>query len=163
MALCVKRLVPDAVLPSRGSADAVGYDLCSVEESVIPPGRRGVIGTGISVKLPAGVYGRIASRSGLSVKSGIEVGAGVVDPDYTGELKVVLFNHDKRKFVIKKGYRVAQLILEQCLTVPVDEVDELPETVRGADGLGSTGVTTDTNWADVAEDESDGEESVTSN
>ena len=94
MVLQVKLLHPDAALPKRGSELAAGYDLCAVESSVIHPGRRGVVSTGIAIRVPPGTYGRIAPRSGLAVKSGIQVGAGVVDMDYTGEIKVVLFNHD---------------------------------------------------------------------
>ena len=93
-----------------------------------------------SVKVPEGTYGRIAPRSGLAVKHGIQVGAGVIDSDYTGELKVVLFNHNNKKYNIKPGFRIAQLILEQCVTPEVVEVDDLDTTDRGNNGFGSTGV-----------------------
>jgi dUTP pyrophosphatase len=73
------------------------------------------------------------------VKHGIAVGAGVVDPDYTGEIKVVLFNHDSAPYVVRPGYRIAQLILEQCVTPDVVEVDSLTSTERGQGGFGSTG------------------------
>jgi dUTP pyrophosphatase len=89
--------------------------------------------------LPNGVYGRVAPRSGLAVKHGIQVGAGVVDPDYTGEVKVVLFNHGDKDFEVKKGDRVAQLILERCETPEVEEVGTVEDTERGAGGFGSTG------------------------
>jgi dUTP pyrophosphatase len=75
----------------------------------------------------------------LAVKNGIDVGGGVIDPDYTGELKVVLFNHDQNPFVIKPGYRIAQLILERCEVPPVLEVQRVVETQRGQSGFGSTG------------------------
>ena len=75
-----------------------------------------VVATGLRVQLPDGVYGRIAPRSGLAVKHGLDVGAGVVDPDYTGELRVVLFNHDSHNpFIVRPGYRIAQLIFERAL------------------------------------------------
>ena len=135
----MKKLVDGAQLPVRSSDGAVGYDLCSVNGYVILPGRRAIVSTGISVQLPPGVYGRVAPRSGLAVKNGIDVGAGVIDPDYTGELKVVLFNHDQNPFVIKPGYRIAQLILERCEVPPVLEVLDLGETGRGQSGFGSTG------------------------
>ena len=139
MELLVKKLVEGAQLPVRSSEGAVGYDLHSVNGYVILPGRRAIVSTGISVQLPQGVYGRVAPRSGLAVKNGIDVGAGVIDPDYTGELKVVLFNHDQNPFVIKPGYRIAQLILERCEVPPVLEVLDLGETGRGESGFGSSG------------------------
>jgi len=153
MSLCVKRLSNTAILPTRGSANAAGYDLCADEECTILPGRRHVIRTGLSLSIPGGCYARIAPRSGLAVKFGLQVGAGVVDPDYTGEVKVVLFNHDRRKYTVKPGYRIAQLILEQCLTPDVTEVDSVANTARGDCGFGSTGVTTSDRWADIASDE----------
>jgi dUTP pyrophosphatase len=139
MELRVKKLVDSAQLPTRSSEAAVGYDLHSVSGYVILPGRRAVVSTGISVQLPPGVYGRVAPRSGLAVKNGIDVGGGVIDPDYTGELKVVLFNHDQNPFVIKPGYRIAQLILERCEVPPVLEVQRVVETQRGQSGFGSSG------------------------
>ena len=87
MNLRVKKLAPDAIIPTRGSAGAVGYDLYSADDVVVPPTHRTLISTGIAIVLPVGVYGRVAPRSGLAVKSGIQVGAGVVDPDYTDEEK----------------------------------------------------------------------------
>ena len=141
MALLIKRLTENAILPSRGSAGAAGYDLCASTGVSIGPGRRGVISTGITVQLPAGTYGRIAPRSGLAVKYGINVGAGVIDRDYTGEILVVLFNHGRYPFDIKAGYKVAQLVVEQCLTPEVKEVTDMEETRRGDSGFGSTGLT----------------------
>ena len=135
----MKKLVDSAQLPTRSSEAAVGYDLHSVNGYVILPGRRAIVSTGISVQMPPGVYGRIAPRSGLAVKNGIDVGGGVIDPDYTGELKVVLFNHDQNPFVIKPGYRIAQLILERCEVPPVFEVQRVVETQRGQSGFGSSG------------------------
>jgi dUTP pyrophosphatase len=139
MTLGVKRLVEDAILPTRGSGGAVGYDLYSIEECNVPPMHRALVGTGIATLLPVGVYGRVAPRSGLAVKHGIQVGAGVVDPDYTGEIKVVIFNHGDKDFEIKKGDRIAQLILERCETPKVEEIGTVQETERGSGGFGSTG------------------------
>jgi len=144
MALNVTKLVPHATLPARATPGAAGYDLFSIDNYVVLPGRRVVVSTGISIKLPYGCYGRIAPRSGLAVKHGLDTLAGVVDPDYTGEVKVVLQNLDPTQpFVIRPGYRIAQLILENCLT---PEVNEIPGectglvTERGASGFGSTGI-----------------------
>ena len=112
--LSVTRLVPHAILPVRGTPDSAGYDLYSTDGYVVLPGHRVVVSTGISVKLPSGTYGRIAPRSGLAVKHGLDTLAGVIDPDYVDEVKVVLVNTDLRvPFVIKPGYRIAQLILEK--------------------------------------------------
>jgi dUTP pyrophosphatase len=138
--LNVKRLVPNAVLPTRGTPGSAGYDLYSTDGFIIMPGHRVVVTTGVSVELPSGTYGRIAPRSGLAVKHGVDVLAGVVDPDYTGELKVVLVNTDlRRAFMIRPGYRIAQLILENYTSAEVVEVPYVPETTRGAAGFGSTG------------------------
>lgn len=139
MSLGVKKLTNNAILPTRGSDGAVGYDLYSTDNVTIPPTHRALVSTGIAILLPEGVYGRVAPRSGLAVKHGIQVGAGVVDPDYTGEVKVVLFNHGDREFVINEGERIAQLVLERCETPEVWEIGNLEETLRGSGGFGSTG------------------------
>ena len=137
----VVRLQNTAILPSRGSADAAGFDLYSIDHYVVFPGQRVVVSTGIGLqKLPSGTYGRIAPRSGLAVKHGLDVLAGVVDPDYRGEIKVVLLNTDMRNpFVIKPGYRIAQLVLEKYEVADVVEVAGGDTTERGAGGFGSTG------------------------
>jgi dUTP pyrophosphatase len=139
MSLQVKRLVQTATLPTRGSAGAVGYDLYASEDYLIPRGTRMIVNTGIAIVIPRDCYGRVAPRSGLAAKHGIQVGAGVVDPDYTGEVKVVLFNHGQADFSISSGDRVAQLILERCETPPVQEIGTLDDTARGSGGFGSTG------------------------
>jgi dUTP pyrophosphatase len=121
-ALNVTRLVPHAVLPSRGTPGAAGYDLYSTDGYVVLPGHRVVVSTGISVGLPPGTYGRIAPRSGLAVKHGLDTLAGVIDPDYSDEVRVVLVNTDMRiPFIIKPGYRIAQLILENYTDAEVVE------------------------------------------
>ena len=111
MKLLIKKLSEHALIPTRASPGSVGYDLYSIEDMHILPYQRGIVCTGIAATIPMGVYGRIAPRSGLAVKHGVQTGAGVIDPDYTGELKVILFNHGSEKFEIKKGDRIAQLIL----------------------------------------------------
>lgn len=140
MSLKVKKLTFDAIVPTRGSDGAVGYDLYSSEDAIVPnQAGRALVGTGITVVLPQGVYGRVAPRSGLAVKHCINVGAGVIDPDYTGEIKVVLFNHGMNDFEIKKGDRIAQLVLERCETPPIEEISIVEDTERGSGGFGSTG------------------------
>jgi len=142
MALNVLKISPVAHLPVRSSTGAAGYDLFSIDNYVVLPGHRVVVSTGISIQLPPGTYGRIAPRSGLAVKHGLDTLAGVIDPDYQGEIKVVLQNLDSQQpFVIRPGYRIAQLILENFTVAEVVEMDAPhPETERGVAGFGSTGV-----------------------
>jgi len=138
--LLVKKLVENAVIPQRGSEDAAGYDISSVEDTVIPSHGRAVVSTGISISVPDGTYGRIAPRSGIAYKHGIDVLAGVIDKDFRGEVKVILYNTSDSDFVIHPGDRVAQLILEKIETPDVAVVLELIDTVRGAGRFGSTGI-----------------------
>jgi dUTP pyrophosphatase len=136
-----KKLHPDAKLPVRANPGDAGYDLSCIENVEIPAGDRLLIRTGLAVAVPEGYYGRIAPRSGLAVKLAVQTGAGVVDAGYRGELKVLLFNHSKDTLVtLEAGAKISQLILEAIITPEPEFVDELPETVRGAGGFGSTGV-----------------------
>lgn len=131
---------PDAKVPTKGSSAAAGYDIYASQPCVIPARGRGIAKTDISFTVPVGTYGRIAPRSGLAVKYGIQTGAGVVDRDYTGEVGVVLFNLSDADFQINKGDRVAQLILEKIVeAAEVVVVESLEQTDRGAGGFGSTG------------------------
>jgi dUTP pyrophosphatase len=138
--LQIKRLIPDAILPIRASSGSVGYDLFASEDLLILCNDRACISTGLSMIIPDGHYGRTAPRSGLAVKYGLQVGADVIDPDYRGEVKIVLFNHGKEAFQVKKGDKIAQLILEKVSVVDVIEVKELNETQRGEGGFGSSGM-----------------------
>lgn len=139
MKLLIKKLTDDAIIPTRASPGSVGYDLYSTVDMHIPPSERGIVSTGIAATIPDGTYGRIAPRSGLAVRSGIQTGAGVIDPDYTGELKVILFNHGGENFVIKRGDKIAQMILEKCETPLIEEVSVINDTQRGTKGFGSSG------------------------
>jgi dUTP pyrophosphatase len=138
--LQVKKLVPEASLPTRGSQHAAGFDLAAAHAVSVPARGKAIVKTGLSVAVPPGAYARIAPRSGLAAKKMIHVGAGVVDADYRGEVGVVLFNHGLESFEVAPGDRVAQLILEKIAMLPCEEVDSLDNTVRGAGGFGSTGV-----------------------
>lgn len=106
---------------------------------MIPPRDKLVVKTDIQVELPEGCYGRIAPRSGLAAKNFIDIGAGVVDEDYRGNLGVVMFNHSNVEFPIAKGDRIAQLICERIFYPTLEEVKTLTDTERGANGFGSTG------------------------
>jgi dUTP pyrophosphatase len=129
-----------AVLPKRGSNFSAGSDLYSVLDYVIEPKSRCLISTGLKMKFPQDVYARIAPRSGLALKNGIDVMAGVIDPDYTGEIKVLLYNSSNINFEVQRGDRIAQIIFEQFKYPNFSEVTEITETDRSSGGFGSTGV-----------------------
>ncbi|XP_053451017.1 deoxyuridine 5'-triphosphate nucleotidohydrolase, mitochondrial isoform X2 [Nycticebus coucang] len=133
------RLSEHATAPSRGSARAAGYDLYSAYDYTIPPMEKAIVKTDIQIALPSGCYGRVAPRSGLAAKHFIDVGAGVIDEDYRGNVGVVLFNFGKAKFEVKKGDRIAQLICERIFYPEIEEVQVLDDTERGSGGFGSTG------------------------
>jgi deoxyuridine 5'-triphosphate nucleotidohydrolase len=120
--LQVKRLSENAIIPTRGSPNAAGFDLSSAEDTVVQAGRVGIVKTDLSIACPGGTYARIAPRSGLAVKKFIDVGAGVVDADYRGPIGVVLFNFGADDFIVEKGDRIAQLILEKISMAEVVEV-----------------------------------------
>lgn len=134
-----KRLHPEARLPSRGSAGAAGLDLYAVERLTIEPGGRAAVPTGLAVAVPQGFYGRVAPRSGLAVRQGIDVLAGVIDADYRGEILCALVNHGDAPFEVEPGARIAQLVVEAIATPEPAWAEDLAETGRGAGGFGSTG------------------------
>lgn len=103
----MKKLIPKAHLPTKGSEHAAGYDLYSSEELKVPAKGKALVSTGISMAIPVGNYGRVAPRSGLAVKNFLDVGAGVVDADYRGEVKVLLFNFGNEDFQVNVGDRIA--------------------------------------------------------
>jgi len=141
MKILFKRLMDhDLPVPTRGSEFAAGLDLQAAEHTVIEPGQRTLIKTGFAVQLPEGHYGRIAPRSGLAYKQGIDVLAGVIDIDYRGGIGVILLNTSHETFTANVGDKIAQLIVEACSYPGTEEVDDLPDTIRGAGGYGSTGV-----------------------
>ena len=111
----------------------------SAVDAIVPARGKAIIPTDISIAIPVGTYARIAPRSGLAAKFFIDVGAGVIDYDYRGSVGVVLFNFNESNFEVKKGDRIAQLILEVIVNPPVIEVESLDETKRGEGGFGSTG------------------------
>jgi dUTP pyrophosphatase len=147
--LKVNRLMDAARLPTRMTAGSAGFDIYSAVSMIVPPAQvnkeglveigRALISTGLALEIPAGMVGRIGSRSGLSVKHNLEVGAGWIDSDYRGELKIELKNLSCRPFAIAAGDRIAQLILLKLGDVDLKEVDSLASSSRGAGGFGSTG------------------------
>jgi dUTP diphosphatase len=139
-ALNFKRLDPKATLPTRGSHASAGLDLYSIEDVRIPPKQRVLARTGLAVAIPVGFYGRVAPRSGLAVKNGLDVLAGVIDSDYRGEVCCALLNTGDETIELQQGSRLCQLIIEQIITPSPAWADELDDTTRGEDGFGSTGV-----------------------
>lgn len=140
---CVLRfakLTEHALEPQRGSERAAGFDLRSAYDITVPARGKAIVKTDLQVQVPEGSYGRVAPRSGLAVKNFIDVGAGVVDEDYRGNLGVVLFNHSDTDFEVKRGDRIAQFICERIFYPELEQVDKLDDTVRGEGGFGSTGV-----------------------
>lgn len=134
-----QRLDDRAVLPTRGSSAAAGLDLYSVEDLVLGPNVRVLARTGVSVAIPEGFYGRVAPRSGLAVKHGLDVMAGVIDADYRGELKCLLHNGGEETISIPAGSKICQLIIEKIITPKAVWSDQLTATARGTGGFGSTG------------------------
>jgi len=134
-----KRLKTNAMLPTRGSAAAAGLDLYSVEAVSLLPQQRALVRTGLAVAIPEGYYGRVAPRSGLATKNGIDVLAGVIDADYRGEIQCLLYNTGDETVELPAQSKICQLIIEKIVTPTACLVNELPETTRGAGGFGSTG------------------------
>jgi len=155
----IKKYRDNAVIPTQTKKGDAGYDLYACESATINPLSRKLIPIGIGIEIPEGYYGRIAPRSGLAVKKGIDVLAGVVDCGYRDEISVVLVNINPpdtqsnprsvainslfgspNSFSIKRGDRIAQLIIEKCHEVEWEEKDELSDSDRSLKGFGSSGV-----------------------
>ena len=136
----VKKLCNNAKLLVRGTTGAAGYDLAAAQTAVVPAHGKVLVKTGLSVSMPTGCYGRIVPRSGLALKKSIDVGAGVVDEDYRGELGVILFNFGEEDFKINMGDKLTQLIFERVKTPEIVETDSLEEIGRRGKGFGSTGI-----------------------
>ena len=139
----VKKLDPKVQLPSYKTQGSSGMDLMAfIKDPIkIAPNTSALIPTGISVAIPNDVEIQIRPRSGLAAKSSISVlnTPGTIDSDYRGELKIILFNHSKEEFVVRNNDRIAQMVLMPVLKIDFEEVDNLPDTLRGSGGFGSTG------------------------
>ncbi|MEW5917396.1 MAG: dUTP diphosphatase [Gemmatimonadota bacterium] len=132
----------DAPLPARATAGSAGYDVCSAESDfTLAPGERRAVATGLAFELPLGIELQVRPRSGLALKHGITLpnAPGTIDPDYRGELKVIMQNLGADPVRIARGDRIAQLIFARYEVVDIQEASELSETGRGAGGFGSTG------------------------
>jgi len=134
----IKRVHKDARLPTRAHEDDAGLDLYSIKTVDFRPGQGGMVPTGVAVAVPPGYVGLIADRSSLG-KKGLKTAGGVIDAGYRGEVGVVLWNVSKETFTLRKGDRVAQLLIIPIAVPAVEEVTDLDSTKRGAGGFGSTG------------------------
>ena len=143
MEIQVKKLRAGAILPTRGSAAAAGYDLyaCLQEPLTIPPHTTVPVGTGLAMAFPEGWFAAIFARSGLAAKKSLRPAncVGVCDADYRGEYIVALHNDGEEPRTVEPGERIAQLVLLPCETLDFSETDVLSDTARGAGGFGSTG------------------------
>ena len=139
----VKKLAPNAILPTYGSECAAGADLyaCNTEEITIKSGETVLVHTGIALEIPVGFAGLIYARSGIATKRGLAPAnkVGVIDSDYRGEIMVALHNHSDKEQTVAVGERIAQLVITPYITAAFCESEELDDTVRGAGGFGSTG------------------------
>ena len=139
----IKKLHPNAILPTYGSAEAAGADLyaCLDEPVVVEPGKTAWIPTGFAMEVPKGCAGLVYARSGMACKKGLAPAnkVGVIDSDYRGEVMVALHNHGTVAQTVEPGERVAQLLITPVLTPAYEEASELSDTVRGVGGFGSTG------------------------
>jgi dUTP pyrophosphatase len=136
----VKKLHQNAIIPKRANPSDAGLDLHAIEQVIIPPQSRAVIRTGISIQLPLSSVGLVWPRSGMAVRNGIDVMAGVIDASFRGEIGVVLLNTDRfDTYTVNAGDRVAQLLVQQVMLVDCTEAEQLTRTIRGEYGFGSTG------------------------
>ena len=128
-------------MPEYQTKSSAGADLCASEDTLIPAGEWRIVPTGIYLEIPPSFYGQVCPRSGLAAKHGVTVlnAPGIIDADYRGEVKVILINHGKSDYSVKKGDRIAQLIFAPCFQGRLNLVDSLEDTARGTGGFGSTG------------------------
>jgi dUTP pyrophosphatase len=140
--LLVKRLDPSVALPAYARDGDAGLDLAAAHDVALEPNGRALVATGLAVAIPAGFAGLVLPRSGLARAHGVTVlnSPGLVDAGYRGELKVLLVNHGSQPVTLRRGERIAQLVIQRVERAELVEVDELPPSERGAGGFGSTGL-----------------------
>ncbi|MEM4756350.1 MAG: dUTP diphosphatase [Candidatus Woesearchaeota archaeon] len=139
MKLKIKKLHPDAILPKYAHPGDAGLDIYTIEDKILAPSERYTFKTGIAMEFDPGYVALIKDRSGLAAKQGLTTFAGVIEYTYRGELGIVAFNSSNQPIEIKKGDKIAQMLIMPIITVDVEEVQELSETIRGTGGFGSTG------------------------
>jgi dUTP pyrophosphatase len=139
MQIRIKKLYPDAIVPKSQRPGDAGLDLYSYEDFELQPGERHAFKTGVVMEIPDGLVGLIWDRSGLAVKHGITTLAGVVDASYRGEIMVAILNASAENYVVKKGDRIAQMLIQRYKSVELVESEELSDSARGANWSGSSG------------------------
>ena len=141
MKINIKKLEPEAIIPTKGSDAAAGVDLYAPRALVIHPGSNGIINTGLAIEIPDGYFGAIFARSGMATRKGLRPAncVGVIDSDYRGEIIVVLHNDTDIIRPVQEGDRIAQLVILPYEKIEFSEVEELTDTHRGDGGFGSTG------------------------
>ena len=131
----------DIPVPSYATPGSAGLDIRSAEDVIIEPGERAAARSGIYLEIPPGFEGQVRPRSGLALKHGVTVlnSPGTIDSDYRGEVRVIMINHGREKFSVKRGDRIAQIVFAPCARAGIEEVYELGDTGRSSGGFGSTG------------------------
>jgi dUTP pyrophosphatase len=137
-----KKVHPEAIIPKFQKDGDAGLDIHAIEDFILNPGEHSLIGTGLKIEIPKGFEAQVRPRSGLALKNKITIlnSPGTIDSGYRGDIGIMLMNHSKEKFEIKKGDRVAQLIIAKHETPEIIEVNELEDSERGEGGFGHTGV-----------------------
>lgn len=138
--VAVRRLRPDAEIPSQAYEGDAGLDLAACEPAVLEPGERAIVPTGVAVEIPEGYAGFVQPRSGLAARHGVGIvnSPGLIDSGYRGEIQVVLLNTGREPFSVEAGMRIAQLVIAPVASVRLVEVDALAASERGTQGFGSS-------------------------
>ncbi len=136
----IKKLNSSAVVPSYAHTHDAGMDLYACESIVITAGMRGLVPTGVAMAIPAGYVGLIWDKSGMALKFGLKVMGGVIDSGYRGEIKVIVHNLSSSDYMVRAGEKIAQMLIQPVVQMPLVEVEDLDATLRGKGGFGSTGL-----------------------
>ena len=139
MKLAIKKIQPDAILPSYAHQGDAGFDIYALKNTIVAPHERVVISTGISMEIPHGYVGLVWDKSGIATKHGIKTIAGVIDAGYRGEVGIAVLNTSDVPYTFEAGHKVAQMLIQKIEHVDIVEVSELSDTSRGTGGFGSTG------------------------
>lgn len=139
MLMRVKRVHPEAVLPSYARSGDAGMDLHALEETTVRPGEIKQVRTGVAMEIPDGYVGLVWDKSGVAQKFGLKTLGGVIDSGYRGEVLVGIVNLSVQEYTFEKGHKVSQMLIQRVESAEILEVDELTETIRGEGGFGSTG------------------------
>lgn len=140
MKIKIQKLNPEAKIPNYAKPGDAGMDLYSAQDLILKPGERTLVGTGIKMELPDGYASLIWDKSGIAGNFGIKTMGGVIDATYRGEYKIVLINLSKKDFIVKKGIKIAQILIQKVEQAEIEIVENLSETERGENSFGSTGL-----------------------